>query len=33
MELIDHDSPEISQHYTQVGLDALKKACAALPEI
>jgi integrase len=33
MELIGHDSPEISQHYTHVGLEALKKACAALPAI
>jgi hypothetical protein len=33
MELIGHDSPEITQHYTHVGLEALKKACAALPEI
>ena len=33
MELIGHDSPEISQHYTHVGIEALKKAAAALPEI
>jgi integrase len=33
MALIGHDSPEISQHYTHVGDEALKKACAALPEI
>jgi hypothetical protein len=31
MEFIGHDSPEISQHYTQVGLEALKKAAGALP--
>jgi integrase len=33
MELIGHDSPEISQHYTHVGIEALKKAAAALPEV
>ena len=33
MELIGHDSPEISQHYTQVGIEALKKAAAALPAV
>jgi hypothetical protein len=32
MELIGHDSPEISQNYTHVGIEALKKA-AALPEV
>jgi integrase len=33
MELIGHDSPEISQNYTHVGIEALKKAAAALPEV
>jgi integrase len=33
MALIGHDSPEISQHYTHVGDEALKKACATLPAV
>jgi integrase len=33
MALIGHDSPEISQHYTHVGDEALKKACATLPAL
>jgi integrase len=33
MEFVGHDSPEISQHYTHVGEEALRKACAALPTL
>lgn len=32
-ELIGHGSFQMSQHYTHVGLEALAKAAAALPEI
>jgi integrase len=33
MELVGHDSVEISQQYTHVGLDALRSATSALPRI
>jgi hypothetical protein len=33
MASIGHDSPEISQHYTSVGLEALQKAYTALSEV
>jgi integrase len=33
MELVGHDSKEMSGHYTHVGNEALEKAVAALPEI
>jgi integrase len=33
MEMIGHDSREMSKHYTHVGREALEKAAAALPEI
>jgi integrase len=33
MELIGHDSEQMSQHYTHVGQDALRKAADALPDI
>jgi site-specific recombinase XerD len=33
LELIGHESSLVSQNYTHVGNEALKKACAALPEI
>jgi integrase len=33
MEMIGHDSKHMSAHYTHVGIDALTKAAAALPEI
>jgi integrase len=32
-ELIGHDSQQISDHYTHVGSEALKKAAAALPDL
>jgi site-specific recombinase XerD len=32
-ELIGHDSVQMSQHYTHVGIEALQKAAAALPEL
>jgi integrase len=31
MELVGHDSEQMSAHYTHVGLDSLKKAAASLP--
>jgi integrase len=31
MELVGHDSEQMSAHYTHVGQDALKKAAAMLP--
>jgi integrase len=33
MELVGHDSKEMSKHYTHVGQDALVRAAASLPEI
>lgn len=33
MELVGHDSKQMSAHYTHVGQEALQKAAAALPEI
>lgn len=33
MELVGHDSKQMSAHYTHVGQEALEKAAAALPEI
>lgn len=33
MELIGHDSEQMSQHYTHVGMEALKKAADALPDV
>lgn len=33
MEMIGHDSEQMSQHYTHVGRDALEKAAAALPDL
>lgn len=32
MELIGHDSEQMSQYYTHVGQEALKKAAEALPD-
>jgi integrase len=33
MELVGHDSTQMSAHYTHVGSDALEKAASALPEV
>jgi folate-dependent tRNA-U54 methylase TrmFO/GidA len=33
MELVGHDSIAVSQNYSHIGAEALKKACAALPEV
>ena len=33
MELVGHDSAQISEHYTHVGYDALQKAAESLPDI
>jgi integrase len=33
MEMIGHDSKQMSAHYTHVGREALEKAAAALPQI
>lgn len=33
MELVGHDSVEVSRHYTHTGRDALKAAAQALPEL
>jgi integrase len=33
MEMVGHDSPQMSAHYTHVGQEALEKAAEALPEI
>lgn len=33
MELIGHDSEQMSDHYTHVGYEALKKAANALPDV
>jgi integrase len=32
-ELIGHDSEQMSEHYTHVGSEALKKAASALPDV
>src|SRR5262249_28183811 len=32
-ELVGHDSVQMSQHYTHVGIEALQKAAAALPTL
>ena len=32
-ELVGHDSVQMSQQYTHVGIEALQKAAAALPEL
>jgi integrase len=33
MELVGHDTEQMSAHYTHVGREALEKAAAALPNI
>jgi integrase len=33
MEMVGHDSEQMSAHYTHVGREALEKAAAALPEV
>ena len=33
MEMVGHDSEQVSAHYTHVGREALEKAAAALPQI
>ena len=33
MEFVGHDSEQMSQHYTHVGMEALKKAADALPDV
>ena len=33
MELVGHDSEQMSAHYTHVGSDALRKAASYLPEL
>jgi hypothetical protein len=33
MELVGHDSEQMSAHYTHVGQEALEKATAALPAL
>ena len=33
MELVGHDSAQISEHYTHVGYDALQKAAESLPDV
>jgi site-specific recombinase XerD len=33
MEFIGHDSEQMSQHYTHVGIEQLSKAAASLPDI
>jgi integrase len=33
MELVGHDSVEVSRHYTHTGRDALRAAAEALPEL
>lgn len=33
MEMIGHDSKQMSEHYTHVGTDALKKAAESLPDV
>jgi integrase len=33
MELVGHDSEQISEHYTHVGYEALRKAAETLPDV
>jgi hypothetical protein len=33
MELVGHDSEQMSAHYTHVGREALEKAAASLPTV
>jgi integrase len=33
MEIVGHDSEQMSQHYTHVGRDSLEKAAQALPDL
>jgi hypothetical protein len=33
MELVGHNSQQMSLHYTHVGFDALARAAAALPDL
>ena len=33
IEMVGHDSEQMSAHYTHVGREALEKAAAALPEL
>lgn len=33
MELIGHDSEKMSEHYTHVGQEAMRKAAEALPDL
>jgi integrase len=33
MELVGHDSEQMSAHYTHVGREALEKAAATLPKV
>ena len=33
MEMIGHDSEQMSEHYTHVGSEALKKAADSLPDV
>lgn len=33
MELVGHDSEQMSAHYTHVGREALERAAGALPEL
>ena len=33
MEMIGHDSEQMSEHYTHVGNEALKKAAESLPDV
>lgn len=33
MELIGHDSAQMSEHYTHVGQEAMRKAAEALPDL
>lgn len=33
MELIGHDSEQMSEHYTHVGQEAMRKAAEALPNL
>jgi integrase len=33
MEIIGHDSEQMSDHYTHVGKEAMQRAAAALPDL
>lgn len=33
MEMIGHDSEKMSEHYTHVGQEAMRKAAEALPDV